>query len=181
MTPSNSSSLVVSAGIVALISWRMYWRIRRMVGRQKLSRVRPWLTVFFFPSLAAVLLLNPSVHPASALALFCGAALGTGLGLYGLRLTKFEESPSGLFYTPNAHLGIVLSLLLLCRIVYRFAQEFLSGAPLGVPPSGFVRSPLTLMIFGALTGYYVAYAIGLLGWRRRVAAGAHTPAGPWDT
>jgi hypothetical protein len=31
-------------------------------------------------------------------------------------------------------------------------------------------SPLTLMIFATLAGYYVTYAIGLLRWRRRVAA-----------
>ena len=37
----------------------------------------------------------------------------------------------------------------------------------------FARSPLTLAIFGTLAGYYVAYAIGLIRWARRVAA---TPA-----
>lgn len=41
------------------------------------------------------------------------------LGVYGLRLTRFERTPTGLFYTPNAHLGIALSLLLVLRLGYR--------------------------------------------------------------
>ena len=32
----------------------------------------------------------------------------------------------------------------------------------------FVRSPLTLAVFGLLAGYYIAYAIGLVRWRYRV-------------
>jgi hypothetical protein len=34
----------------------------------------------------------------------------------------------------------------------------------------FTRSPLTLLIFGVLAGYYMTYAVGLLRWRKRTAA-----------
>lgn len=98
-----------------------------------------------------------------------GVALGTGLGVYGLRLTKFEQTPRGLFYTPNAHLGVALSLLFVGRIAYRAAQlYFSSGSLLVGRPTDFARSPLTLLIFGVLAGYYVTYAVGLLRWRARV-------------
>jgi len=32
----------------------------------------------------------------------------------------------------------------------------------------FVRSPLTLAVFGLLAGYYIGYAIGLARWHHRV-------------
>jgi hypothetical protein len=173
MAVPSSPSLLVSFGFAALIAWRVYARFRRTVGRQRLSRVRPWITVTLFPVLLALLLLGSVAHPVSTLAIVGGAGLGAALGVYGIRLTRFEETPSGLFYTPNAHLGIALSLLFLGRVVYRIVQHYyFSDGAVGGPPSDFLRSPLTLLIFGTLSGYYVTYAIGLLRWRSRVASSA---------
>ena len=45
---------------------------------------------------------------------------GVGLVWWELRLTKFKKSAAGYFYTPNAHIGIALSLLLVARLGYRF-------------------------------------------------------------
>jgi hypothetical protein len=73
-----------------------------------------------------------------------------------------------LFYTPNAHLGIAVSLLLVGRIIYRLVEVFVLGK---VPPPGqpddFAITPLTLSVVGVLAGYYVVYAAGLV--RRRAA------------
>jgi len=166
-------SMLVSLGIGALVLWRVYKRVRRMVGRQKLSGWRPWLTVTLFPLLAAMLLalalLGPVPHPFNALALVAGAALGVALGLYGLRLTAFEATPAGLFYTPNAHLGIAISLLFIGRIGWRLIEVYAAAGPVAPPHTDFARSPLTLVIFGTLAGYYVSYAAGLIRWSRRVA------------
>ena len=73
-----------------------------------------------------------------------------------------------MFYTPNAHLGIALSLLFVARLAYRFVEVFVI-AP-AAPRSGaeFAQSPLTLAVFGLLAGYYISYAIGLVRWRARV-------------
>ena len=109
---SHPTTLLLPAGIAALVGWRLYSRIKRMVRRQRLSKVRPWLTVCLFPLLVGLLLLGSLSHPGAALALTAGLLVGAALGFYGLRLTKFEQTPLGLFYTPNAHLGIALSLLL---------------------------------------------------------------------
>jgi len=160
--------LLISLGVVALIAWRMYSRVRRMVGRQVFSRNRARATVVLFPLLLVLVLFSALAHPASLLALVAGAGLGVALGSYGLRLTKFEETPLGLFYTPSAHLGIALSLLFIGRVGYRFAQLYLSGAPAS-SHSAFVSSPLTLLIFGTLAGYYVSYALGLLRWAHRAS------------
>jgi len=168
MLQDSHPSVVASVGVAAFIVWRVYSRIRRMVGRQRLRTVRPWITVFLFPTLLALLLLSSIAHPSSVLALVAGATLGAALGGYGLRLTKFEQTPSGLFYTPNAHLGVALSLLLLVRIGYRVAQFYFAPAQAAAPATVFLRTPLTLLLFGTLAGYYTAYAIGLLRWRNRV-------------
>jgi hypothetical protein len=143
-----------------------------MVGRQRLSKVRPWLTVCLFPLLVALLLLGSLAHPGVALALVTGVVAGAALGFYGLHLTKFEQTPLGLFYTPNAHLGIALSLLFLARIGYRAAQLYFAAGATQMASTTFVRSPLTLLIFGTLAGYYVAYAVGLLRWQHRASLGS---------
>lgn len=169
MDLAHPSTLLVSAAVLALVAWRLYSRIRHMVGRQRLSKVRPWLTVILFPVLIALLLLGSLARPQSAVALAAGLLAGAALGACGLRLTKFEQTPLGLFYTPNAHLGIALSLLLIARIGYRAVQLSFAAGAVREGSAALVRSPLTLLIFGTLAGYYVTYAVGLLRWRSRAS------------
>jgi hypothetical protein len=169
--PTNPS-LLFSFGIAALVAWRLYSRVRRMVGRQRLSSVRPWITLSVFSLLIALLLLGSIARPPSALAIVGGSVVGAALGVYGIRLTKFEATPAGLFFTPNAWLGIALSLLFLGRLTYRFAQFYSSDDGGGALPSDFMRNPLTLFIFGTLAAYYVIYAIGLIRRGRRLDAGS---------
>ena len=97
-----SSQALFAAAIVALIAWRMYARIRRNIGRQRLSPVRPWVTVTLFPLLVALLALSTRALPVAEACLAAGAAVGIGLGVLGLRLTRFEQSPEGLYYTSGS-------------------------------------------------------------------------------
>ena len=160
-----SSTTLTLLVLLPLVGWRVYSRVRRMVGRQRLSRVRPWITLAIFPALLVLLGLASYSH-VERLALLAGAAaLGAGLGVFGLRKTRFEAGKEGLFYTPNAHLGIALSLLFVGRIVYRFVEVYAAGPGVTHDMQDFGRSPITLAVFGLLAGYYIAYAIGLLRWR----------------
>ena len=168
MALSMHPPAIVLLGVAALVAWRMYSRMRRMFGRQRLSHVRPWVSACLFPALVSLLAFVSLANPGAVAALAAGVLAGAALGAYGLRLTKFEQTPEGLFYTPSAQIGIALSLLLAGRILYRVAQLYLSPAPAAAPPTAVALSPITLAIFGALAGYYVAYAAGLLLWRRRV-------------
>ena len=173
MDISHPSTFLLPAGVAALVVWRMYTRIRRLVGRQRLSPVRPWLTVIIFPLLLVLLGLGSLIHPESGIGLAVGTLIGCGLGAYGHRLTKFEETPEGLFYTPNAHLGIALSLLFIGRLAWRAVQVYTATGSFRMDPGSFSTSgPLTLAIFGTLAGYYVVYAIGLLRWKFRVKRAA---------
>jgi hypothetical protein len=166
MTAPFNPSLVVPIGIGALVLWRFYSRARRMVGRQQLSNVRPWITVSVFPLLTVFLAVASIAQPMSPLALSAGIVVGICLGVYGLRKTRFEKTPQGLFYTPNAHLGIALSLLLLGRIIYRLIQVYQASGSTAGPQVNYATTPVTLLIFGTLVGYYVTNAVGLLRWQR---------------
>ena len=162
MAAAHAPSLYMSLGVAVLVAWRMYYRIRRVIGRQPYHRIRPWLTVTLAPLLLLWLLHGLRLQPQAEAALLGGCLLGVGLGVLGLRLTRFEVTPAGRFYTPNAHLGIALSLLMVGRVVYRL---FFSGIELSEPPTHWVSSPLTLLLMGTLLGYYLSYAVGLLRWR----------------
>ena len=82
----------------------------------------------------------------------------------GLRLTRFENTGKGFFYTPNLHLGIAVTMLFIARLLYRGLELYMIPAP----ARDFTSSPLTLLVFGLLGGYYAAYGRGLLRWRRHL-------------
>ncbi len=168
-TPLNPS-LVVPVGFGALLLWRFYSRMRRMIGRQKLSNIRPWITLGIFPTLTALLTAASLGKPISLFSIAAGVVGGVGLGIDGLKVTRFEKTTEGLFYTPSAHVGIGLSLLLAARIIYRIFQVYGFGADPAGPQLGYATTPLTMIIFGTLAGYYVTYAVGLLRWRHNIGS-----------
>jgi xanthine/uracil permease len=160
------SSTLILLGILLLLAWRTYSRVKRMVGRQRSTARRHWIGIVLYSLLSVLLGLTAFRQPEALAALLGGLAVGAGLAVIGLRLTKFEANAEGYFYTPNAHIGIALSLLFVCRIAYRVLQVTMLHQP--GDPQAFTRSPLTLIAFGMLAGYFVAYAIGMLRWRARV-------------
>lgn len=173
MTPSVQHALVTIA-IIALIGWRLQSRMRRMMGRQRLSPVRPWVSIVIFPLVVAMLGFAALQQQHLGIYLGCGIVVGIGLGVLGLRLTRFEATTEGLYYTPSAHLGVALSALLVCRIAYRFAVGGFADPGAGSAPPGAGLTPLTLLLVGTLAGYYTTYAIGLVRWslRNRALAGS---------
>src|SRR5204863_5035700 len=117
LVPAPAATTLAIALLVPLVAWRVYSRVRRMVGRQRLSKWRARVTLTIFPLACLMLGVGVLAHP-ERLAVFV-AALGAGgaLSVYGLRKTEFEAVPGMLYYTPNAHLGIALSLLFLGRVL----------------------------------------------------------------
>jgi hypothetical protein len=168
---------IVLAVLAPLMVWRLYTRFRRMIGRQRLSRVRPLITLIFFPMIVLLLAYAAHWRFERLLWLAGGLVFGSLLGVFGLRQTRFESTSEGLFYMPHAHLGIALSLLLVGRLLYRLIEIYGldAAAPRGAPE--FAQSPLTLAIFGLLAGYYIVYALGLIRWQSRqiVDPSIHSP------
>jgi hypothetical protein len=177
MTQFDARHALITIAIVALVAWRMYGRIRRVIGRQRFSNRRPWTTVIIWPLIAALLLYVSRNQLLIEECFAGGLAVGIALALLGLRLTRFEVTPEGLFYTPNMHLGIALSTLLAARIAYRFLVTGFPGS--STAPVGNGLTPLTMLLVGTLAGYYVTYAVGLLRWHSQapapVAPGAAPP------
>ena len=165
---SPGSTLVPLLVFVPILVWRLYSRARRSIGRQTLTRVRPWITVTVFPLLIVLLSFAAMTHLERLVWLGGAVCLGAALGIFGISKTKFENTPQGLYYTPSAHLGIALSALLAARVIYRMVQVYSMGPVAQPAMADFASSPLTLAVFGVLAGYYVTYAIGLIRWRASV-------------
>ncbi len=83
------------------------------------------------------------------------------LAFVGLKLTNFETTAQGRFYTPNPYIGTALTVLLAARLVYRLIVLSNSSQNPTQPPP-LMQSSLTLCVFGILAGYYMAYYIGVL-------------------
>jgi hypothetical protein len=167
MNPPGASTITLLV-LLPLIAWRVVARFRNMIGRQRLGRRRPWIQLAIFGLLLLLFAAAALAHPGRLAWLALGVAAGGALGVAGLRLTRFEATPEGFFYTPHTPLGIGLGLLFLGRIAWRLGQLALAGAGAPGSTADFAGSALTLAIFGLLAGYRVVYAIGLIRWRRSV-------------
>ncbi|MDB6063282.1 MAG: hypothetical protein JWM78_3385 [Verrucomicrobiaceae bacterium] len=164
--PSPIATVLI---LLPLFLWRIYSRFRRLVGRQQLSAIRPWITMIAFPLLIVFLGTAAPMTTERFAWIAGGLSVGTLLGLFGLNKTRFEASEKGLFYTPNAHLGIALSLAFIGRIIYRVVDMFVLNPTAVHNMNDLGQSMSTLAIFSLLAGYYVTYAVGLTRWRCRIA------------
>jgi hypothetical protein len=161
------SKLIIPVLVVALLAWRMYVRMHRTFGRQRVQprRVRARIALL---GVIGALLLVAAGHDAWTLGGTCaGAACGALLALLGLRHTRFEATAEGRFYTPHTYIGLAVTALFLGRLIYDLAQfshdaaavSALHGA--GVPgPNPY--NPVTLALSGAFITYYLAYYLGVL-------------------
>jgi hypothetical protein len=165
MTPQA----LVPALLIPLIGWRLYRRFKSNIGRQELRPTRMTVRIVILTLIGALFVWGVTLHPTSAAlsATLGGLALGAAIGMVGLRLTKFDFSPTGNYYTPNTYLGASLSALLVARIIYRFfivgtaaQMSYQQGG--GDPFAAYSSSPLTLLILMLTVGYYIAYNAGLL-------------------
>ncbi len=169
----NPQSMVLLA-MIPLVLWRMYARMKRLIGRQLSKPLRHWAAVIIFPLILVLFAWVAAKDPVGAASLGGGILAGVALAVFGLHLTRFEKTTEGMFYTPNTKIGIGLTVLFVGRVLYRFGEMAMAG---GVPQGGdaaFARHPLTLVIFGLIFAYYLTYASGLLRWRAgKLAIGTH--------
>jgi len=166
--PIGANTLAYLA-VGSLIGWRVYARFRRTVGRQRLSKYRAPVTLAIFPTLVLLVAVPSLSHVDRLLWLLIALSCGCALGLVGLSRTRFEAIPSeGLYYTPDARLGIALSLLFVARIAYRLYEVYVIDPTIPRSATEFGQSPPTLAAFGLLAGYFISNAVGLARWRARV-------------
>lgn len=161
---SPASAILIA--LIPVVVWRLYSRIRHVVGRQKSRSWRHRTTAIFYSLLILLVGYATYANPISLAGLVGGVGAGIALAMWGLRLTRRESTPEGFFYTPNAYIGLALVLLLIGRILYRLIQiHDAAGAMSPAAMHDLGQSPLTLLLFGMLASYYATYAIGILRWR----------------
>jgi hypothetical protein len=157
-----TSAQLAPAIFLPLVAWRVYVRVRRNVGPQLLEPKRLKARVYIFAAITLLFAVGTAMFPMALPAFAGGVAGSVALAWLGVRLTTFQRTPKGDFYTPNTIIGVGLSLLLVARLAYRFTVIYegsAAGSRLSQPTLG---SPLTVAILGLMFGYYVAYYIGVL-------------------
>lgn len=158
---------MVAAVLAPLVLWRMVSRIRRLTSRQRSKTWRHRTTLVFFPVLVLLLAAVSLKTGAIALAaLLAGLPVGAVLGRIAIGKTRFEQVGDDYFFTPHAPIGLAVAALFMGRMAWRAYEFYTLGS---FAHHEFVSSPLTLVIFGLLAGYYMSYALGLLAWRKRTA------------
>lgn len=167
MQPPAASTLATVA-LVPLVAWRIYVRVRRARGRQRLSRYRGPISLGIYSLLIAFITQANLPHPVRLLAFAAALAAGAGLARYALHRTRFETTREGLYYTPHGPIGLSLAALFVARLAYRFVEVYVLAGAQPRDFGEFARSPLTLGVFGLLAGYQWWYMAGLVRWRQRV-------------
>jgi hypothetical protein len=162
-SPKMTPTPIVAAVLVPFVMWRVYQRVRRLMVRQRSQPWRHWIAVILFPLLMAALGVAALAHPLALAGMATGVAVGAALGTVALRKTVYERIGTDFYYTPNARIGLLVSMLFIGRLLYRGYEFYALNA---AQPQDFASSPLTLLVFGILAGYYTAYASGLLRWRK---------------
>lgn len=174
--PAHLTSYLILLPLLALVVWR---RVSRQFGRQPIRRKRMIARIVILAILGGLLALSGFHHLALAEGLFGGVLIGGAIGLFGLRLTRFEVDPAqGDCYVPNPWIGAVLTVLLLGRLAWRLmvvwpqmqhasALAAAHATGMQVPPMGYASSPPTLLVIGLLVGYYIVYYGGVLVHHRR--------------
>jgi len=157
--------------LIALMPLILIQRYRVGTARRM---ARPWMATFnvvllafsalcFLAGAAVTAVWVPNAFTGAA----AGVAVGAGLGLVGLMLTRWEPTAATLHYTPNRWPVLVVTCLVSARVLYGLwrswtvAEAGIYGTPMvlafGIPES--------LAAGGTVIGYYFAYGLGV---RRRI-------------
>jgi hypothetical protein len=166
------------------MAWGMYRRVHRNIARQKIRAWRLIMRSTVLGILCVVLLMWPSFDPLMAVAEIAGVVAGALFAMLGLRHTRFEQVPDGHYFTPNAILGVAISMLFIGRMIYRIIVLYptLAAAQQADAPitsqmlNAGPRSALTIALLGVVIGYFTTYCLGVLRTSRQMSVGVSEPA-----
>ena len=114
-----TTTQLLPALIIPFVGWRIYTRVRRNVGRQPFHERRWKSTVVVFSVMTSLLGLAAMRSLPALGGLAGGLVLGAALAVIAFKLTRWESTPAGNFYTPNIVIGLGVTLLFIGRIAYR--------------------------------------------------------------
>ena len=154
--------------LTPFLVWRIYSRLKTQMARQRSIVSRHYTGLLVFGGMILVSLSETLARPMEAGALAAGTALGVFWGVFALRRTVYEDTEGGYFFTPPMRLGIVMAMILVARVLYIGVEIYAVQQGSGMPTPRFTDSPLTMLCVGLTGGYFGAYSVGLLLWRRRL-------------
>lgn len=157
--------------LTPFLVWRVYSRLRSKMGRQRSIVTRHWTGLGVFTAMVLVPATELVARPMVMAWLVAGAAGGIAYGVWGLRLTRFEATDDGCYFTPNARLGILIAMLFTGRVLY-IGFEIYANQGSSVPVPRFTDSPLTMLVVGLTGGYFGTFSAGLLRWRLKLKKAA---------
>lgn len=99
-----------------------------------------------------------------------GLIAGGILGLLGLAVTHWEQTPQALHYTPNRWLVLIITVAVISRLLYGFRRSWHAWGATAAGPdtSGLAASGISgsLAVGAIVLGYYLIYSAGV--WRRLI-------------
>lgn len=156
--------------IVLIVVLAIYRRVRRHIGWQVYSSRRMIIRSVIFLIIGVLLLAggmsNPLVYVSDAI----GIILGCVLAYVGLRTTEFREQDGRWLFRSNQWLGIILIVIVLGRIAYRFFVVYntmgnisaTGGTANQYTYNTFTSHPLTAGFIFILIAYYAGFYFFLI-------------------
>ena len=153
--------------LTPVLVWRIYTRLKGVLGRQRSVMQRHYTGALVFGAMAVVPASQFVSEPMMLGWLAIGVALGIGWGIWGLKLTRFETRPDGYFFTPNLRLGMIIAMLFVACLLY-IAFEIYANQGSGLPTPRVTDYPFFLPCLGLVSGYFGIISVGLLRWRNKL-------------
>ena len=158
--------LLLPLAVIALMPLILLQRYRAGSARRL---AQPWVAslnlalmsfsaVCFLAGAALTNLLVPDAVAGAA----AGIALGAGLGVVGLVLTRWEPTTATLYYTPNRWIVLLVTFAVSARVLFGLWRSWrvIEGGMTGTPVILAFGIPETLAAGGLVIGYYLAYGVG---------------------
>jgi hypothetical protein len=153
--------------LIPLLVWRVYLRLKSQMVRQRSIMSRHYTGLLVFAAMLLVPIPDLGERPLSLAALAAGAIAGIGLGIYGLRRTRFEDTSEGYFFTPPTRMGILVAMLLVARVLYLGIEIYMNQGS-NRPYPRFTDSPVTMFCLGVTGAYFATFSASLMRWRQRL-------------
>ncbi|MFS2214656.1 hypothetical protein ACCD08_09115 [Telluria sp. Tellsp104] len=153
--------------LLPLLIWRIHSRLKHQMTRQRSILSRHYTGLFVFVVMILIPASELGDRPFQLAALAAGAIGGIALGSYGLRRTRFEDTPEGYFFTPPSRMGILVAMVLVARVVYLGIEIYMNQGS-NRPNPRFTDSPITMLCLGLTAAYFATFSAALMRWRQRM-------------
>jgi len=161
----NLTTLALIA-LVPFLIWRVYSRLKNQMARQRSILSRHYTGLFVFSVMILIPVSELFDRPLQLAALAAGAIAGIALGNYGLRRTRFEETPEGYFFSVPQRMSVLVAMLLVARVIYLGIEIYMNQGS-SQPNPRFTDSPVTMVCLGITAAYFATFSASLMRWRKQ--------------